>query len=110
MLFVLGNSFIALGESTSWTQAFGPIVASVVAGLYADAFLARMPRLLDDRRAYGAFAFTVPVVYHGVYLAYVATVLGGTWWNPAYSAGVLFYCGIFSLLFALVAFPERARS
>jgi len=107
LLYVIGNGFIAVALSTSWTQAGGPIVASVIAGIVADSFLLNADTLRSNRLRYGAFAFIVPVVYHAALLIYIVLFLGGTWWHPIFTFGALLYTGIFAFLLSLVAFVPQ---
>ncbi len=110
LLYLLGNGFIAIALATTWPQALGPIVASVVAGIVADCFLLSGASLRANRLRYGAFAFIVPVVYHATLLLYVIALLGGTWWHPIFALGALLYTGIFGFLLSLAAFPQAEVS
>jgi hypothetical protein len=96
MLFVLGNGLIAVTHSLSWVDALSVLVASVAAGITGDAFLA-------EKFRYRAFAFTVPVVYTAASLLFTIAFMGGTWWDPLFAAGAIFYAGLFSLLLSFVA-------
>ncbi|MBV8727325.1 MAG: hypothetical protein JO233_06035 [Candidatus Eremiobacteraeota bacterium] len=109
LLYLVGNGFIAFALATSWPQAFGPIVASLAAGIVADSFLLNAPALRTSRIRYGFFAFLVAVVYHAALLLYVIVVSGGTWWHPIFVFGALLYTGIFGFLRSLVAFPDRSQ-
>jgi hypothetical protein len=96
ILFVLGNGLIAVTHSLSWVDASSVLVASIAAGIAGDAFLAGPFRLR-------AFAFTVPVVYMAALLLFTIAFMGGTWWDPIFAAGAIFYAGLFSLLLSFVA-------
>ena len=102
ILFVLGNGLIAVTHSLSWVDALSVLVASLAAGITGDAFLAG-GSMIASRVRYHTFAFTVPVVYTAVLLLFTIAFMGGTWWDPIFAAGAVFYAGLFSLLLSFVA-------
>lgn len=103
LLLVLGNGLIAVTHSLDWLDAASVFVASVAAGIVGDVFLARQPELALSRSAFSIFAFVVPVVYAGTLLLFVVALMGGTWWDPIFAAGSVFYAGLFSVLLSFVA-------
>jgi len=103
VLFLLGNGLIAVTHSLGWLDAVSVLAASLAAGIAGDAFLRSAPAFMDSRRAFGSFAFIVPAVYAGVLLLFVVVLMGGTWWDPLFAAGSIFYAGLFSLLLSFVA-------
>jgi hypothetical protein len=110
MLFALGNGLIAITHSLGWLDIVSVLTASVAAGIAGDAFLARAPAYFTSRAWFGSFAFAVPAVYAGVLLLFTIAFMGGTWWDPLFAAGAVFYAGLFSLLLSFVAsaLPPRA--
>lgn len=107
VLFVLGNGLIAVTHSLSWLDVASVFTASVAAGIAGDLFLARSPSLASSRITFAVFAFAVPVVYAGTLLLFVVAFMGGTWWDPIFAAGAVFYAGLFSLLLSFVACTRR---
>ncbi len=103
ILFLLGNGLIAVTHSLGWLDAFSVLIASLAAGVAGDAFLARAPAYFGSRPWFASFAFAVPVVYTAVLLLFAVAFLGGTWWDPLFAAGAVFYAGLFSLLLSFVA-------
>ncbi len=103
ILFVLGNGLIAITHSLNWLDAASVLVASATAGIAGDAFLARAPAYFTSRRWFGSFAFAVPAIYAGVLLLFTIAFMGGTWWDPLFATGIIFYAGLFSLLLSFVA-------
>ncbi len=111
LYMVLGNAMIAMAVGTSWLEVGGIISACIVAGIAGDLFLARYGTLAAHRRAYLAFAFLVPAAYQATFLAYVVALMGGTWWDPLFALGTIFYAGFFSLLLSyLTLVPAGASS
>ena len=113
-LLVLGNSLIAVAFGISWAEALGVIVASAFAGAAGDLFLAKEPAIASHRGAYLCFAFTVPAIYQAAFLAWVVGFMGGTWWDPLFAIGTIFYGGLFGLLLSYLtlarAGPARGDS
>lgn len=110
IVFVLGTLLIAFAESTSWTQAWGFMLASVLSGLTGDAIVARTPDIRANRARYAMLAIAVPVVFQATVLLWVIAALGGTWWSPTFAIGSLVYCGIFSLLLSYAAYAEPSAA
>ena len=102
VLFVLGNGLIAVTHSLSWLDAASVLIASIAAGVTDDVFLAG-GSLITSRVRYRAFAFAVPVVYSAALLLFTIAFMGGTWWDPLFASGAIFYSGLFSLLLSFVA-------
>lgn len=101
-LFVLGNGLIAITHSLSWVDAASALFASVAAGAAGDAFLMGAP-LTASRVRFRAFAFAVPAVYTAAALLFTIVLMGGTWWDPIFATGAVFYSGLFSVLLSFVA-------
>lgn len=110
ILFVLGNGVIAVTHSLGWLDALSVLCASVAAGITGDVFLAGAPAYFGSRRWLMSFAFTVPVVYAGVLLLFTMIFMGGTWWDPIFAIGAVFYAGLFSLLLSLVVSAKPPES
>ncbi len=110
LLFVLGNGLIAITHSLGWLDAVCVLTASIAAGIAGDAFLSRAPPYFGSRRWFASFAFVVPVVYAAALLLFTIAFMGGTWWDPLFAVGAVFYAGLFSLLLSFVAsaMPPRA--
>lgn len=102
-LFVLGNGLIAITHSLGWADIVSVVMASVAAGIAGDAFLARAPDYFTARIWFGSFAFAVPAIYFSALLLFTIAFMGGTWWDPVFAAGAIFYAGLFSLLLSFVA-------
>jgi hypothetical protein len=103
ILFVLGNGLIAVTHSIGPIDAASVFAASLAAGIAGDAFLASRPQLVTAPIAFALFAFAVPAVYTGTLLLFVTAFMGGTWWDPIFAAGAVFYAGLFSLLLSRLA-------
>ncbi len=103
ILFVLGNGLIAITHSLGWLDAVSVFLASVAAGLAGDIILARAPAYFTSRGWFGFFAFAVPAIYAAVLCVFTVAFMGGTWWDPLFAAGTIFYAGLFSLLLSFVA-------
>ena len=103
ILFVLGNGLIAITHSLGWLDIVSVFMGSIAAGITGDAFLARAPAYFTARVWFGSFAFAVPAIYAAVLLLFTVAFMGGTWWDPLFAAGVVFYAGLFSLLLSFVA-------
>jgi hypothetical protein len=102
ILFVLGNGLIAVTHSLVWLDIVSVLAASVAAGIAGDAFLARAPAYFASRLTFASFAFVVPAIYAAVSLLFTVAFMGGTWWDPIFAAGAVFYAGLFSLLLSFV--------
>ncbi len=109
-LFLLGNGLIAVTHSIDWLDVVAVLSASVAAGIAGDAFLARAPAYFASRAWLGSFAFTVPAIYAAVLLLFTIAFMGGTWWDPLFAAGAVFYAGLFSLLLSFVASAVPPRT
>ena len=103
ILFVLGNGLIAITHSLGWLDVVSVLMASIAAGIAGDAFLARAPAYFTSRGWLGSFAFAVPAIYAAVLFFFTVAFMGGTWWDPLFAAGTIFYAGLFSLLLSFVA-------
>jgi len=103
VLFVLGNGLIAVTHSLGLTDAASVLAASAAAGVAGDLFLFSAPPFMSSRPVFGWFAFVVPAVYSGALLLFVVAFMGGTWWDPLFAAGSVFYAGLFPLLLSFVA-------
>lgn len=102
LLFVLGNGLIAVTHSLGWQDVVAVLAASSAAGIAGDAFLAREPPGSGTRLWFGSLAFAVPVVYTGVLLLFTVAFMGGTWWDPLFAVGSVFYAGLFSVLLSFI--------
>lgn len=110
ILFALGNGLIAVTHSLGWLDAASVLAASATAGIAGDLFLLRDPPFMSSRLRFGSFAFAVPVVYSSVLLLFVVAFMGGTWWDPLFAAGSVFYAGLFSVLLSfLVSWTNDPR-
>lgn len=109
IFLMLGNGLIAITHSLGWLDAASVFTASLAAGIAGDAFLAASPQFMTSPLHRIAFAFAVPVVYSGVLLLFATAFMGGTWWDPIFAAGTLFYAGLFSVLLSFVAFAAPPR-
>lgn len=103
LLFLLGNGLIAVTHSLGWLDVVSVIAAGIAAGIAGDAFLARQPAYSVSRLWFGSLAFAVPAIYAGAMLLFTVAFMGGTWWDPLFAAGSVFYAGLFSLLLSFVA-------
>lgn len=105
LLFILGNGLIAFTHAISWQETAAVLTASLAAGMVGGLFLSGPPLTLSTFR-YEAFAFAVPSVYTAIQLLFTVAFMGGTWWDPIFAAGSIFYSGLFALLLSFVAFPQ----
>jgi hypothetical protein len=103
ILFVLGNGLIAVTHSLGWLDVAGVLAASIAAGIAGDLFLARQPAASSSPLWFSSLAFAVPAIYTGALLLFTIAFMGGTWWDPLFAAGSIFYAGLFSLLLGFVA-------
>lgn len=110
LLFLLGNVLIAIAFGITWSETLGVLIASAFAGAIGDLFLAYVPALTTQRAPYLIFAFCVPAAYQAAFLAWVVAFMGGTWWDPLFAAGTVFYGGLFSLLLGYVAVDRAGAS
>lgn len=110
ILLVLGNCLIAIATGISWSETLGVVLASAFAGAVGDVLLAYTPSISEHRAAYLFFAFCVPAAYQGFFLAYVVALAGGTWWDPLFAAGTVFYAGLFALLLCYITLAPGERS
>lgn len=104
-LFLLGNGLIAITHAISLVETFAVVVASIIAGIAGDVFLAGGP-ITATRLRYESFAFAVPVAYTTALVLFTIIFMGGIWWDPIFAAGAIFYSGLFALLLSFVAYPE----
>lgn len=91
VLFVVGNAFIAVSLANYFGQFISVIVASLVAGLVADAF-----RLAPGERPTGRWnlaSFCIAAAYWAVMLSMVALTMGGIWWSPDVISGSIIFAG-----------------
>ena len=102
-MFVLGNGLIAVTHSLGWLDVAAVLTASLAAGIAGDTFLAREPNGPRWRVWFGSLAFVVPAIYAACLLLFTIAFMGGTWWDPLFAAGSIFYAGLFSLLLSFVA-------
>ncbi len=108
VLFFLGNGLIAGTHSLSLLDAASVFVASIMAGIVGDAFLTGKPSIIASRARFVSFAFALPVAYSLTLLLFVIAFMGGTWWDPLFAAGAVFYAGLFSLLLSFVSWTSAS--
>jgi len=110
ILFILGNGLIAVTHSLGWLDVAAVLTSSLAAGAAGDVFLAREPETLRRRAWFGSLAFCVPAIYAAWLLLFTVAFMGGTWWDPLFAAGSIFYAGLFSLLLSFVASAQPQQT
>lgn len=108
LLFVLGN-FPAAAAFTNQTPLLAVTLAqSLVAGLLADAMVARYDPYPSPLRmlAFRWFAVAVPMAYIGTYLAGMS-LAQGLWWDWNVSLGSWIWAGVCGFALSLLAVARR---
>jgi hypothetical protein len=100
VLFVVGNAFIAAAFSNYPSQFIAVLLASLLAGLCADAFALRPS---SEPRRWAWCAFTTPIVYWSVLLIVLALTMNGIWWTPDVIAGCILFAGCSGLFINAVS-------
>lgn len=107
ILLVVGNAFIAGAFSNTPGQFAAVILASVAAGLCADAFALGSS---TEPRRWNLCAFFMPIAYWAVLLAVLAATMGGIWWTPDVVGGSLLFAGFSGLFVSVLASPPAPRT
>jgi hypothetical protein len=107
VLFLIGNVFIAAADSNYSGQFAAVIVASLVAGIIADAF-ALEPGSRRPRR-WAAAAFLVPAGYWAALLIVLAISMGGVWWSPDVISGSIVFAGLVGLFLNAFGTPGMSE-
>ncbi len=103
VLFVVGNSFIALAQLNVSGQVLTVIAASLLAGLAADTFRLS-PSDQTTPRWYIA-SFCVPAVYWAATLILLGLTMGGIWWPPDVISGAVLFAGATGLMVSALSGP-----
>jgi len=98
-------SALVLNDVASWTASTG---AAVLTGLVGDGIGALGRRGERHAALLRWFAFAVPATYTAAYLALVAIVLGGTWFDRNVIIGIVLFSGVIGLFLSYLAVDGRA--
>ncbi|HVA29162.1 MAG TPA: hypothetical protein VNF68_13350 [Candidatus Baltobacteraceae bacterium] len=101
IFYVLGNISIAWAFTNQSPLLATTLVQSLVAGIVADALVARYDPSPERPGAYRIFAIGVPLAYAGAYLLSTA-LRDGLWWDANEAFGVWMSCGIAGFALSLI--------
>jgi hypothetical protein len=103
VLLIVGNIFIAAADSNYIGQFVAVVIASLVAGLFADLF--RLDPAEQRSARWSVAAFTVPATYWVVMLVTLAITMGGIWWSPDVISGSIIFAGLVGLFLNALTGP-----
>jgi hypothetical protein len=108
LLFTIGNAPAAAAFTNQTPLLAVTIAQSLLAGIFADAFVQRYdPRpSTGTATAFRCFAVGVPMTYIGVYLV-ATSIAGGIWWDWNVALGAWIWSGVCGFALSLLILARR---
>ena len=107
LIYLIGNIPAAAAFTNDSNLLAITLAQSLVTGLVADLFVARLDPYARRVTVFRWFAAVVPMTYIGVYLLGLV-VTGGTWWDWNVALGAWIWSGVVGYALSLIAAARRA--